>query len=128
LTNRVPDVVVITDRVECLPFGIVGASLEQLGIEDLFLDVGVHVQFVGQRAPHPTKGSAIGRRLRLQVIQLRELFAKPIVVGQYQHGDVCHRKSQRSFRQRRHRRRGPMLADQFRRVDGGGCPLSGLNC
>jgi len=88
VADSVANVVVITDRIEGLAFGIVGAALEQLRVEDLLLDVGVHVELVGERAPHAFEGALVDRSLRLQIVQLRELVTEPVMVGEDQHGDV----------------------------------------
>jgi hypothetical protein len=88
--HPIADVIVIADRVEGLPFGVVTPAFEQLRVEDLFFDVGVHVQLVGERAPHSFEGGLVVRAVGLQIVQSRELFPKPLMVGKDQHGDVCH--------------------------------------
>ena len=56
VAHAVANVVVIADRVQRLALGIVGAALEQLRVEDLLFDVGVHVELVGERTPNPLPG------------------------------------------------------------------------
>lgn len=80
----------IADRVEGLALGVRTAALEQLGIEDLLLDVGVHVELVGERPPHPLQRVPVVGGLGLQVVEPGELLAEPVVVGEDQHGDVGH--------------------------------------
>jgi hypothetical protein len=55
VADPVANVVVITDGIECLAFGIVGAPLQQLRVEDLLFDVGVEVELVAERTPCPVK-------------------------------------------------------------------------
>ena len=90
VAHAVADVIVIADRVEGLAFGVVTPAFEQLGVENLFFDVGVHVQLVGERTPHSSERGLVVGALGLQIVQSRELFPKPLMVGKDQHGDVCH--------------------------------------
>ena len=83
----------VADGIEGLALGIVGAALQQLRVKNLLFYVGVHVELVGERAPHPLERGGVDRGLRLQVIQLGELFAEPVVVSDDQHGDVSHSSS-----------------------------------
>jgi hypothetical protein len=50
--NTVTDVVVIADRIERFALGVVDTPRQQLWIEDLLLDVSVHIQLVGKRTPN----------------------------------------------------------------------------
>jgi hypothetical protein len=81
VAHPVANVVVVTDGIERLAFGIVGASLQQLWVENLFFDVGVHVELVAERTPYPLERGAVDRCLRLQIVQLGELFAEPVTVS-----------------------------------------------
>ena len=90
VTHAITNVVVVTDRIERFALGVIGATLEKLWVEDLLFDVGVHVQFVGQWTPHPFQRAPVDRRLRLQLVQLGELFTEPVMVGEDQRGDVSH--------------------------------------
>ena len=93
LAHAVANVVVITDGIEGLPFGVLGATLQQLRVEDHFFDVGVHIELIGQRAPHALDSAPVDRSLCLQVVQPGELLAEPVMIGEDQHGDVSHSDS-----------------------------------
>ncbi len=88
--HSVANVVVIADGVERLALGIVDAALQQLRIEDLLFDVGVQVELLAERTPYSLECGMVDRRLRLQIVQLGEPFAEPVMVSQDQLGDVSH--------------------------------------
>ena len=96
--HSVPNVVVITDGIERLAFGIVCATPKQLGVEDFLLDVGMYIELVGERVPYPLECGAVDRCLRLQIVQLGELCAEPVMVGEDQLGAVSHSRSQPPWR------------------------------
>ena len=90
IAHSVANVVVVADGIERLAFRIVGAPLQQLGVENLLFDVGMYVELVAEGTPYAFDCAVVFRRLRLQIVQLGELFAEPVVVGEDQGGDVSH--------------------------------------
>jgi hypothetical protein len=94
IAHSVANVVVITDGIERLALGIVGAALQQLRVENLLFDVGVYVELVAERTPYPLERGTIDGCLRPQIVELGELFAEPVMVSTDQDGDVSHSDSQ----------------------------------
>ena len=125
VAHAVANVVVVADGIERFAFGVVGSSLQQLRVEDLLFDVGVYIELVGERTPYPFECALVDRRLRLQIVELGELFAKPVMVGEDQHGDVSHSDSQPPLTATGYGHRVPRWQNQSNSITPNASKLSG---
>ena len=89
LGDRVPDLVVVLDRVLRLALGALGvpaarADLQQPRVEELLLGLGVHLE--QDRQPLPDRGES--GRVVGELVEQRERPPLLVVLGQDQLGDV----------------------------------------
>src|SRR6185312_6540022 len=88
--DRVPDVVVVVDRIQRFRLGArraarADAHRQQLGVEDRLLGGGVHLEERGQPGPYRFEGAGVGG---VDLLEDREEPALFVVVVQDQLGDV----------------------------------------